>query len=308
MQRAFLSLIALLICSSFILSQDMAKVYEKRPYYIQSAMNFGKDQGGFWDIPGYPKEIKKGMNIQIFDLDENKDRKFYFVESSVAGYYEIIPGWERGIRLDIQGGKSKMDENGANIHTWTENGGDWQKFRLKHLGDGRFKIYTTNGKVICLANRSNKNRTNVHIWNDHDGDFMEWYLIEPRTKEPFIPKYIEPYSKKSPEFFERNKDAEFVYKLSAAFGPGSKGTAVVKSINNDSVVLTVNTVGINPVNGKKEEKTRDMTLNFKDGKYKNGDWNCMECAEGEVRILPDGKQILDMSGEQHAIEIILEAE
>jgi len=308
MRKLFITFLTILLISSLLNGQEMTSIYESRPYFIQSAMNFGKDQGGYWDIPGYPKEIKEGMNVQIFDFDDNKDRKFYFVKSSIAGYYEIIPGWQKGIRLDIQGGKSKMNKNGANIHVWKENGGDWQKFRLKHLGGGKFKIYTTSGLVISLDKKSNKNRTNVHIWEDNDGAFSEWYLIDTQTKKPFIPKIIEPYSNSSPEFFARNKDAKFTYKLHGAFAPGSNGSAIVKSINNDSVTLTVNTKGINPGTGKQEEKTYDMTLNFKEGKYKNGNWDCMECAEGKVEIYPDGKQILNMSGEQHAIEIILEVE
>lgn len=306
MHKAILLFMVLFFSNIFLLAQDMAKIYEKRPYYIQSAMNYGKNQGGYWDIPGYPKTIKKGVNIQIYDFDDNKDRKFYFVKSSIEGYYEIIPGWETEMRIDISGGKPNMKKNGADIKVWTENGGDWQKFRLKHLGNGKFKILTTSGMAICLANRSNKNRTNVHIWEDHEGEFLEWYLIDASTKKAFVPKFIEPYSNTNPDFFERNKSAEFTYQLSSAFGGGSKGTAVVKGTTNNSVNLKVETKGINQATGQQEENTMDITLNFKDGKYKNGDWDCAECAEGTVEIYPDGKQVLNMEGEQHVIEIILD--
>lgn len=305
MKKVLMLFLAILFGGTILFAQEMTKLYESRPYYIQSAMNFGVDYGGYWDLPGYPKTITKGMNLAVYTYEENKDRKFYMVPSNIEGYYEIKPGWEKGIRLDIEGGNPKMKTNGANVHTWEKHGGDWQKFRFKHLGNGKFKIYTTIGMVVCLAGRKNANGTNVHIWEDHDGAWMEWYLIDTHTKKPFIPKYVEPYSASSPDFFKRNKNKTFAYKVHGMTGL-REGTAKVIEITNSTVKLTVTTTGTNPMNGKVETTTREMTLNFKNGKYKNGDWDCMECAEGTAEILPDGKQELRMSGEMHGIDFILE--
>ncbi|MGE0079580.1 MAG: RICIN domain-containing protein [Bacteroidales bacterium] len=143
-------------------------------FRIQSAMNKGRDHGGFWDIPGSPKLIEKGSNIQVWDIDGGDDRYFTLVESPEQGYYEMYVGSTPASRIDVSGGKTK---DGTNVGVWEKTNGNNQRFLFHHLGNGRFKIYDRNGKVLCLAGRSNKNGSNVHIWSDHDGPWTEWFLI-----------------------------------------------------------------------------------------------------------------------------------
>ncbi|GJQ62353.1 MAG: hypothetical protein SCALA702_14060 [Melioribacteraceae bacterium] len=308
MYNQLMASLLILMLSTTLFSQDATKLFDRRGYLIQSAMNYGVDNGGYWDIPGHPKKIEKSMNIQVWDLDKDKDRKYYMVASDIEGYYEIKPGWQKGIRIDVAGGAPNMNKNGANIATWSKNSKEWQKFRFKHLGEGKFKIYTTSGMVVCLDGRKSVNGTNVHLWEDHEGAWMEWYLIDPSTKKPFIPVSIQPYSKSAPEFFQRNKDKTFIYDMQLAFVEGSKGTATVASVEGNVVKLNVTAEGIDHTNGQKVTKEFVLTLNHKDGKYINGNWDCMECGQGELRIEPDGRQVLTLSGEQHALDIILDIE
>lgn len=156
-----------------------------KPFFIQSALNFGKNNGGYWDIPGAPTTIERGSNIQVWDLDAGIDRQFTLLKTGNSGIYEISIGNTHNVRVDIAGGNSA---NGTNVGVWDANGNNAQKFMFSHLGNGRFKIYDSNGKVVCLASRSNSNGSNVHIWDDHDGGWMEWYLIDATTKQPFIPQ------------------------------------------------------------------------------------------------------------------------
>ena len=162
-----------------------------RQYYIQSAMNYGRNYGGYWDLPGNPQMIDKGSNIAVWDLDGGIDRKFTLVNSQEQGYYEIFVGDTRASRVDIENGSAK---DGTNVKVWEKNGATAQRFLFHHLGNGRFKIFDRNGKVICLAGRSNSNGTNVHIWGDHDGVWMEWYLIDAQTKTAFIPSQTQQVS------------------------------------------------------------------------------------------------------------------
>jgi len=155
-----------------------------RQFLIQSAMDYGRDYGGYWDIPGTPQMINKGSNIQVWDLDGGSDRKFTLVNSSEQGYYEIYVADTKGSRVDVAGGKSN---DGTNVGVWEVNNGTAQRFLFQHLGNGRFKIFDRNGKVICLASRSNKNGSNIHIWGNHDGVWVEWYLIDAQTKTVFVP-------------------------------------------------------------------------------------------------------------------------
>jgi hypothetical protein len=155
-----------------------------RRFHIQSAMNYGKNYGGYWDIPGKPQVINKGSNIQVWNLDDEHDRVFRFHETNEQGFYEIQVGNTSSARVDIDHGKA---DDGTNVKVWERNGANAQKFRLQHLGNGRYKIYDKNGRVVCLAGRKNENGTNVHIWGDHNGAWMEWYLIDAQTKQVYIP-------------------------------------------------------------------------------------------------------------------------
>jgi len=175
----------LVISSSLVNAQPRSSVMPTgRKFVIQSAMNYGRDNGACWDIPGSPTLISKGLNIQVWTMDEGVDRYFTLIDSPEGGYYEISIANTSNSRVDVAGGKSK---NGTNVNAWERNNGTAQRFLFHHLGNGRFKIYDRNGKVICLAGRKNDNGTNVHIWDDHDAISVEWYLIDANTKTAFIP-------------------------------------------------------------------------------------------------------------------------
>ncbi len=309
MKKTIKLVLVLILGSVSLFAQEATILFDRRPYYIQSAINFGKDDGGYWDLPGYPKTIKKRMNLAVYNFDDHKDRKFYMIASDIDGYYEIKPGWEKNIRIDVAGGKSSMKKNGANLHTWTKNGENWQKFRFKHLGNGRFRIYTTSGMVVCLSDRRSKKGTNIHLWEDHNGDWMDWYLIDISTKKPFIPKEIAPYDMSKPDFFIRNKEKTFVYKSHLAFGPGMTGTAKVTKISGNTITLKIEGETVNQANGEKITRSFEYVLNYReDGFYWNGNWDIPENSRGKVKVEPDGKQILELSGEQLAIEFIVEAD
>ncbi|MFO8021579.1 MAG: RICIN domain-containing protein, partial [Perlabentimonas sp.] len=192
----------------YIMNMPSTIVPTGRKFYIQSAMNFGKNKGGYWDVPGYPNEIQKGSNIQVYNLDEGHDRTFSFHKSKERGYYEIQIGNTSNSRIDIQGGKN---DNGTSVKTWEKHQGKNQRFRFYHLGNGRFKIFDRNsGKVICLSGRKNQNGTNVHIWDDHNGPWMEWYLIDVETNKPFIP-------------FEIPEESVFYIQSAMNFGKDNNG-------------------------------------------------------------------------------------
>jgi hypothetical protein len=185
MKKAFTLLTATLLAMVLANAQTPTEIPTGKKFYIQSAMNYGKNNGGYWDVPGYPKEIQKGSNIQVYDFDEGHDRTFSMHFRDSDGYYEIKIGNTINSRIDIQGGETK---NGTSVKTWTRNHRNNQMFLFHHLGNGKFKIFDKNsGKIICLKGRSNANGTNVHIWDNHNGPSVEWYLIDANTKKPFTP-------------------------------------------------------------------------------------------------------------------------
>jgi len=81
-----------LIISLFVLSgtynvkaQKATEMPTGKKFYIQSAMNYGKNNGGYWDLPGVyqpSRAINKGANIQVWNLDAHHDRQFTLVKSN----------------------------------------------------------------------------------------------------------------------------------------------------------------------------------------------------------------------------------
>jgi len=175
----------LLVSATASIAQNSASVMVTgKKYMIQSAMNYGRDNGGYLDIPGTPTLISKGLNIQVWDFDNGEDRKFTLINSNEAGYYELMIGNTAYSRMDVDKGST---QNGTNIQVWENNGGNTQKFTFSHLGNGRFKILDRNGKIVTLANRSSSNGSNVLIWGNHDGIWAEWYIVDAETKKAFVP-------------------------------------------------------------------------------------------------------------------------
>lgn len=179
-------MVALLVSSATICAaQNAAEMDTGKGFYIQSAMNYGKNNGGYWDIPGHPKTIEKGSNVQVWNLDDGHDRLFKLIKTADKGYYEIQVGNTSNARVDVQGGKTA---DGTSIKTWEKNGKANQQFKFVHLGGGRFKIFEKkSGKAIILSQAKNANGTNVCIWKNHNGEGVEWYLIDAKTKKPYIP-------------------------------------------------------------------------------------------------------------------------
>ena len=153
-------------------------------FHIQSAINAGKNPGGCWDIPGHPKTIQNGKNIQSWNIDNGIDRNYRIDRIPGSRYYRIFIGNSNHMVVDISGNKQ---HNGANIQAWEWNGSNAQKFYFRHMGNGRYKIFNINGKAICLSNRSSSNGKNIHMWDDPNGNWMEWVLIYSGTTHAYRP-------------------------------------------------------------------------------------------------------------------------
>lgn len=159
-----------------------------KEFYIQSAMNYGKNLGGYWDLPAKPSVGKNGEQLKCWDLDEGIDRKFKFVPSTrFSGFYEIHSALN-GYAIDNSGGNSKINKDGTDLVLWQRHGAESQVFRIKHLGNGRIRIYNYADKVVHLTGRKNNNGTDISIWGEHEGEWMDWYLIDAATKTVYVPQ------------------------------------------------------------------------------------------------------------------------
>ena len=135
----------------------------------------GDQNLGYWDQPGLITTLSftPGHKISVYANDNGRDQIYYFVPAPEKGWYYIKSLNGNGC-VDVPGSKTA---NGVQLIIYNSNNQNNQKFRFKHLGDSRWKIYAFNSKAVCLANRSHANDTAVHTWDDHDGPWMEWYII-----------------------------------------------------------------------------------------------------------------------------------
>jgi hypothetical protein len=152
---------------------------------IQSAVSYGRNHEGFWEKPGGGAMVSKGDNIRIWSLDGAPSKRFSLLKSPRKGWYEIGVSNNPEARVDVSGGKF---QKGSNIQIWEKNGTASQQFLFKHLGGGKYKIYTKQGKCINLKDpNSSKNGNNVQIWDDRNELHNEWYLLDAKTNQPILP-------------------------------------------------------------------------------------------------------------------------
>lgn len=165
-----------------VFAQDSA-IPQNKNFIVQSAMNYGKNLQGCWDIPGIA-HIAKGKNLEVYQYDKACDQHFFVSKIDAEGYCSIYTCNNAKLAIDVgNGGRA----NGTNVLLWDTHQRDNQKFKFHHLGNGRYKIEAKTGGYLCLDGRRNGNGTNIHIWENHDGPWMEWYLLDLTTKKAYIP-------------------------------------------------------------------------------------------------------------------------
>lgn len=153
------------------------------PFFIQSAQNFGIDNKGYWDISGGEDKIREKAKIQVWQLEKSEKDRRYIIDNSVNKAFVRIHIDGVAGYLDIQGGSNK---NGADLIIYGPNDKDNQNFTFKYLGNGKFKIFGGNGKLIALEGRSSQNGKAIVMWDDHDGPWTEWVLVSVKTNKPLL--------------------------------------------------------------------------------------------------------------------------
>lgn len=146
-------------------------------YFIKSVAA-GRKDAGYWDQSGRPYRYKRGTKIKTWAKDKGfkNDQLYQFVNA--GGGYVYIRSANRMGYVDVEGGKNG---NGTKIQIWDRNRSAAQKFRFKHMGDGKWKIYTYWGRIIATKGKKYSNGTTIHTWNDHNTDTAMWYFEDLRT-------------------------------------------------------------------------------------------------------------------------------
>lgn len=90
-----------------------------------------------------------------------------------VGTYRISPACAPNHRIDI---KDQRSENGTLIHLWEKHEGDSQKFVLRELGDGGYRIETTYGKCLDVKGGKASSGVTVQEYEINNTDAQKWYL------------------------------------------------------------------------------------------------------------------------------------
>ena len=156
-----------------------SRVDESKTFYIQSAMSKGRSSKGFFEFGGADWQ-KKGNRAQIWTKgnSSSNNKMFKFEKTPNGEFYWIKAAKSSNGVVDCKGGGTSK---GTPLHFWSKHGGDSQKFYLKKLPNGSYKIYHKSGKVVCLQNNKTDNNGNkIHLWDDHNAITTEWYLTPVR--------------------------------------------------------------------------------------------------------------------------------
>lgn len=204
-------------------------------WFIKS-VQAGDQNLGYWDQPGLitKPEFKSGSKITVYAKDNGMDQMYYFKPAPEKGWYYIKSLNGDGC-VDLPNGKN---ENGIQLIIYKSNNQNNQKFRFKHLGNGRWKIYASTGKAVCLANRSHANDMAVITWDDHDGPWMEWYIVDrndnkymPREKKESSNEVTTKYTLRDAMADENVREQYFSYVDNAKFSSENSGRELQAWLN-----------------------------------------------------------------------------
>lgn len=196
MKKTVLSKLMLLIFSSMAIfslgnSQQAVDQYGfgGRTFLIQSALEVGKSTNGIWDVPGKPGSTMGNLKyngkadwLQMGVWEREKgdpdDRLFVFrpASGSADGRYYI------SFARNTMWGINAIALNGR-VEARTRS----DHFELKHMGNGRWKIYSAPGIIVCLDGNSSKNGTKLVLRQDFNGPAAEWVFFDLGNLKSFIP-------------------------------------------------------------------------------------------------------------------------
>lgn len=188
LRLAAISAFMLIITAAAGIAQQAHDQYGfgNRVFLIQSAPEVGKSANGLWDIPGTPKKTDgnlKGTKWQHMGLwqrekGDPEDRLFRFSpgQAGGAGRYFIYIGRSGHWGVNAIDGTGKIEARSRADH-----------FELKHMGNGRWKIYYKNGMIVAPASNSTKNGTKLILLPDQNSPHVEWVFFDTATNRSFIP-------------------------------------------------------------------------------------------------------------------------
>ncbi len=294
--QIYVLIVSLCLATSVFAQNDNALIPQDEVFYIQSAINYGKNNDGFWDLPG-EKDFAIGQKFAVykytfeakkdhfqFATGKDADRKFKFFTSENNEYLKIRLSSVNAF-VDVAGGESN---NGTEIQIYEGNNTSSQNFRFLYVNNGRFKIFNENGKILQLQEKSSANGNKILLWGDNDGPHTEWILISESTREPLtLPNKAEITSRQK-DWADMSGIGRFVVQSAINYGKSTGGCWDISGNNepkngdniqvwdltnvaNDrvySIAEAQNSAYYNIFIGPADDL--DLVIDLKENGYKNG--------------------------------------
>lgn len=146
-------------------------------YYIISDCN-----NLYLDV--YKGVATNGANIQLYTSNGGNNQKFKFVTTTPEqpkqtisdGTYVIQSALNNKMAMDLN---RSLTNNGTNIQLYSYNGGNNEKWNVKHLGNGYYSITTSLSDNMSLDVYGAKPigpGTNLQLYTFNGGDNQKWII------------------------------------------------------------------------------------------------------------------------------------
>ena len=125
------------------------------------------------------REAVEGANICQWSEDDSKAQYFKFYETEYEpvvedGCYTITSQIMSNYRIDIASGS---EDWGANVWLWSQNDSNAQKFDIKYVGAGQYKITGACSNLpLDVEDGGSANGTNIRQWDDNSSAAQRWYI------------------------------------------------------------------------------------------------------------------------------------
>lgn len=300
MSRKFFRMIIaaglMLAVSVPVFSQQAVDQYGfgNRVFMIQSAIEVGKSANGLWDIPGAPNKTDgnlkgiKWLNMQVWQRESGdpEDRVFRFraAQGSAVGRYFISIGRNSSWGINAIEGTGAIEARSRVDH-----------FELKHMGNGRWKIFYTPNLIVCLEANTAKNGTKLVLRPNQNGTHTEWVFFDTATNQSFIPASTstsgENYSYKGKledAIASKHVGSQyFNYAVAPQFNSENSGGKLQAYLNNMDKAADQWTAILNLVNAIKQNKDtearRSMYQAISEADIKRGSGFAENLLKGQVQ-------------------------
>ena len=152
-------------------------------YSIKSALNTRRELD---IVAGIGDKLNPRLNVDIADVDNlthessfyTDDRYWLIWKNSDGSYtfinYKSMYDTHQYLALDMDA----TIKSGTNVHVYTNNGSNNQKWQITATGDNQFKIspFTDSSLALDVSGASDAPGTNVTIHTSHNGQNQRWYF------------------------------------------------------------------------------------------------------------------------------------